>query len=551
MAGKLEVERKYELPDDFTFPDLTGIGGVASVGEADDQQLDAVYYDTPRLHLARSRITLRRRTGGNDAGWHLKRPSGGERSELQLPAPSNTAKRGAPPAEVTDQVRALTRGETLQPVARIRTHRVERPLRAADGSTVALVADDDVRTESLHGGRAAKHWRELEVELVDGSRDALDRLDAALRAAGARPAKSPSKLAQALGDDYPTDDDPPRGSDSSGGSAGRRALAGYLRAQRDAIVEQDPQVRDGDAEAVHKMRVATRRLRSTLRSFAPLLPGDPEGRLDRLHDEIKWLTGILGEVRDGDVMADRLARLVGAEPPELIIGPVAKRITQQLAARTAAARKALVSGLNSKRYTSLLTDLDRLVAEASGADGKADRTTDGKADPKAGGKADPTAGGKADPTAGGKIGKGRLLRRARKALSRADDRLAAATRTPEAPHDGVPALPGQPSRDERLHEARKAYKRARYAVELVGPVAGKRADKLADKLTDLQDVLGAHQDAIVTGDLLREYGLAAHAAGENAFSYGLLHARQHEHGLNALRRLPKVRRKARRAAAWL
>ncbi|WP_433218774.1 CHAD domain-containing protein [Dactylosporangium sp. CS-047395] len=493
MAGKLEIERKYELPDGFALPDLTGIGGVTAVGEPDDQRLDAVYYDTAGLHLARGRVTLRRRTGGNDAGWHLKRPAGGDRSELQLPA-GNRQK--TPPRAVVDQVRALTRGADLSPVARIRTHRVERALRAADGSTVALLADDTVSTESLRNGAGgAREWHELEIELVDGDAAALERLDAALRKAGARPAKSPSKLAQALGPDYPAPSAvQPRGSKS------RQALAAYIAAQRDALVEHDPHVREGDAESVHKMRVATRRLRSTLRSFRPLLAGDKDGDLDRLHDEIKWVTGLLGDVRDTDVMGERLAHLVHEEPEELVLGPVAARITSLLAARAAEARRALVTGLDSERYTSLLDDIDALVARTATPEN---------------------------------VPRKRLMARARKALRRADGRMDAARS------------------DVEKHEARKAYKRARYAAELVAPVAGGTATKLADRVTDLQDALGDHQDAMVTGELLKQYAITAYGAGENAFTYGLLHARIDEHGRRSLEDVPKARRKVRKAARAL
>ncbi len=517
MAGELEIERKYQLPGGFSLPSLTGVGGVQSVGEADDLHLDATYYDTPELRLARARVTLRRRSGGHDAGWHLKRPAGGERSELQVPA---SPEQLMPPAAIREQVWALTRGEALRPIARIRTHRVERALRAADGSTVALVADDEVTADSLPGGPTGARWRELEVELVDGPREAFDRLDAALRVAGAIPAKSPSKLARALGDAYPPPAEETPGGNGRG-SIGRRALAGYVLAQRDAIIEQDPQVRDGDGEAVHKMRVATRRLRSTLRSFASLLPG---GDLDRLHDEIKWLTGILGEVRDCDVMTGRLLQLVAAEPPELILGPVASRVNQLLAARAARAREHLSAGLTSQRYRKLLIDLDALVADVGVTD-LGTRTVRITADA--------------------------LRRTAGKALRRADKKLTAAVTTPPTPHDGGPAQPGQPTRDMRLHEARKAYKRARYAVELIEPIAGRRATKLANRLTDLQDILGAHQDAIVTGGLLREYALKADAEGENAFSYGLLHARQYDQGMAVLAELSPAHRRMRRAATWL
>ncbi|MET7418548.1 CYTH and CHAD domain-containing protein [Dactylosporangium sp. NPDC005555] len=507
MAEKLEVERKYELPDDFAMPSMIGIADVARVTAPDDLHLDATYYDTAGLRLTSGRVTLRRRSGGHDAGWHLKRPSGGERSELQVPA---TARQRTPPAQITTQVRALTRGEPLRPIARIRTHRIEQGLRTADGTVVALVADDTVDTESLIGQGVARRWRELEVELVDGTPDDLARIDKALRAAGARPSASPSKLSLALGPDHPAPvtDRAPR-------SAGRRAVADYVRAQRDTIVEHDPQVRAGDAEAVHKARVATRRLRSTLRSFAPLLDAS-EGDLDRLHDEIKWLTGLLGEVRDGDVMASRLSDLLAAEPPELVIGPVPTRIASLLAARTEDARRRLVAGLDSQRYITLLNDLDALVTAAGAA---------------------------------GRVAKRDLRRLAHRAVRRADRRLATAVGTPET----TTAAGAGPDRDERLHAARKAYKRARYAAELATPVAGRPAAKLADRITDLQDVLGAHQDANVTADLLRDYGLRAFADGENAFTYGLLHARQAEHGRAALASLPRARRRAtrRKVRDWM
>ncbi|MEV4517194.1 CYTH and CHAD domain-containing protein [Dactylosporangium sp. NPDC049525] len=500
MAEKLEVERKYELPDDFTMPSMIGIADVARVTAPDDQHLDATYYDTAGLRLTSGRVTLRRRSGGNDAGWHLKRPSGGERSELQMPA---KPKQRTPPPEIATQIRALTRGEPLHPVARIRTHRVEQGLQDAAGTTIALVADDIVDTESLVGAGVVQRWRELEVELVDGSPADLARIDKALRDAGARPSASPSKLSRALGPDHPKPSTAP-----APRSAARRAVVDYVTAQRDAVVGHDPEVRLGDAEAVHKMRVATRRLRSTLRTFAPLLNAS-EGHLDHLHDEIKWLTGLLGEVRDGDVMAQRLADLLAAEPPELVLGPVQARITQLLAARTEGARRRLIAGLDSQRYLTLLNDLDALVVVA---------------------------------VREGRVAKRELHRLARRAVRRADRRLASAD-----------AGPAGTSRDERLHEARKAYKRARYAAELATPVAGPAAAALADRITDLQDVLGAHQDAIVTAELLRDYGLRAFADGENAFTYGLLHARQAEHGRIALAALPRARRRASRPKVrrWL
>ena len=163
--------------------------------------------------------------------------------------------------------------------------------------------------------------------------------------------------------------------------AGGRALVAYLTAQRDAVRATEGGVRAGDADAVHDMRVATRRLRSTLRSHRRC-----SARGSRLRDELKWLATALGGVRDGDVMAQRLADVVAAQPPQLVVGPVAARLTQRLAGDTARARERLVEALDSPRYAALLDALDDIVARG--------------------------------PTR--RVGKNRLRRAARKALRRAD-----------------------------------------------------------------------------------------------------------------------------------
>jgi CHAD domain-containing protein len=268
---------------------------------------------------------------------------------------------------------------------------------------------------------------------------------------------------------------------------GERALVAYLTEQRDAVRATEAGARYGDADAVHDMRVATRRLRSTLRSFrADLRPWQP------LRDELKWLATVLGDVRDGDVMGERLAAAVAAQPPELVVGPVAARLAQRAARETARARERLIAALDSPRYAALLRSLDELVASG--------------------------------PTR--RVGKGRLRRAARKALRRADDRLVRA------------------STDAQRHEARKAYKRARYAVEVLRPVAGKPATRLRKRLTALQDVLGANQDALITAARLREHGMRAFADGENAFTYGLLLGRQQCAAELSRKQIPRASRRA-------
>jgi len=484
MATSTEIERKYEVPSGFRLPDLAGVGAVASVGDPAEHRLDATYFDTPELTLGKNRMTLRRRTGGTDAGWHLKRPAGADRSETHAPLGKKSEH---PPAAVLRPIRELVGGDVLGPVARIRTRRVERPLRAADGSVLALVAEDTVTSQAPGARAVVQRWRELEVELVDGPRALLDEVDRALRKAGARPSRSKSKLARALGDRLPQPKESAAGqNESAAGQRDRTPLGRYLEAQRVALEEHEPGVRAGEPEAVHKMRVATRRLRSTLKTFK---------MNTRLDAELKWLADRLGAVRDGDVLTERLRAAVAALPPENVVGPVQARIRSTLAAETARAREKLNAALDSDRYR-------RLVAAVA-----------------------------ALPTANAANAAGDPHTRVRKAIRRADRRLDLAQRA-------------RRDRDAHLHDARKAYKRARYAVEVLAPVAGKPAGKLVDRLTDLQDALGAHQDSIVAGALLRRHGMRAHAAGENGFTYGLLLAEQRHAGDRALAEVPEARRRA-------
>jgi CHAD domain-containing protein len=481
-----EIERKYEVPADFAVPD--GIADGAALGDPAVHELTAVYYDTPDLRLARDRVALRRRTGGTDAGWHVKRyRSDDERDEVQLPL----GRAGVVPAAVTAQVRAVSRGGRLGPMVTIATTRTERPLLDPDGRVLALIADDVVRTELTADPAAAQQWRELEVELVDGDRGLLEQLDQRLREAGAERSADPAKIARALADRWPSE--PP----AAGPPGSAAAVVGaYVRTQRDAIVGWDPRVRRDEPDSVHKMRVATRRLRSTFRTYRPLWD---RATTDRLRAELRWLGEVLGAVRDAEVMAARLDAALAAEPPELVIGPVAARLADGLRARTAKQRRALVADLDGRRYAQLLDDLDDLLAAA--------------------------------PTERGLRPAGpELRRRVRRAARRVDRLLAAADRAADRAGGGTAdagrPLPGVLGRDEALHEARKAAKRARYAGEAAEPAAGKPAAKLARAMEDLQELLGDHHDSVVTRDLLRQAGTAAHAAGENAFTYGLLHARQ-------------------------
>jgi inorganic triphosphatase YgiF len=197
----METEQKFDVPAGFAVPTLTG-PGVASMTPPDVLHLSATYFDTAGLRLAAAKITLRRRTGGTDPGWHIKLPvSADTRRELHFPLDEGEHE---VPAPVAAEVAGWTGGEPLRPVARLETTRTIRRLVDPAGQVLAEVADDAVtgsRPDPADPARwrLADQWRELEVELVSGHRNLLNAAAGQLRAAGAEPSRSASKLARVLG----------------------------------------------------------------------------------------------------------------------------------------------------------------------------------------------------------------------------------------------------------------------------------------------------------------------------------------------------------------
>jgi CHAD domain-containing protein len=503
-----ESERKYEAPAGVGFPDpahLVGTAGVVRVGPVRTHELTATYFDTDDLRLARRHITLRRRTGGTDAGWHLKTPAtGGDRTEHRMPLGEGTDV----PEELLARVRAVVRDRPVRPVARLCTQRQEHPLEDSGGRVLALLVDDRVHAEA---GGPEQRWHEIEVELVEGDAEVLPSLDERLRAAGAVPARAASKLARALGDRLSEAAGPHGTRDADGHPLpGRaiRAVVDYVRAQRDALGDNDPGARAGDADAVHDMRVATWRLRSALRTFRGRLWNREQ--TEALRAELSWLADQLGGVRDGQVMAQRLDAAVAEQPAELVVGPVYSRIHGDLDAEIRHARRDLDAALNSGRYFRLLDEVDRLVDTPPASEVR-----------------------------------GRWVRRkVAAAVRRADALLDAATPPDAAAAAGAGA--GGPDRDTGLHEARKAYKRARYAVEVLAPGAARPALQLVERLKQLQDVLGDRQDSVITRQLLRELAARADEAGDSAFTYGVLYADQRAAAGMLDANLPAASRAARR-----
>ena len=474
-----EIELKYDAPNGTVLPPLDGLPEVAAESDPDEQSLEARYYDTADLRLLRAGITLRRRRGGSDAGWHLKLPIGpAARREIRLPLSRRGSRSSPVPAELAALVHARTRREPLQPVAIIRTNRRRRLLLDNAGSSLAELVADEVSAETLGDSTSISHWYEVEVELTGGGRDLLDAADERLRRGGLQRAANAAKLERALAGQLPPAAARRRLTRRS--SAGEVVLR-YLSDQAETLAAMDPMVRQDEPDAVHQMRVAARRLRAALQAFAPLLRGP---RRELLTAELRWLGGVLGVPRDTEVLSLRLQRQLAEIPADLVLGAPAERLRLHFAPLAADGRKALLAALDSERYLDLLDSLDELLA-----------------DPPLTPRAARPAAAVLPALVGGCYR--RVARRLRKA----------------------PAIPG-PDRDSALHDARKAAKQARYAAEAVSPALGGRAQRFAGQMKELQTVLGDHQDAVIARGVDRELGISAHLAGDNAFTFGLLHERE-------------------------
>jgi inorganic triphosphatase YgiF len=199
MTDQVEIEQKFDVGEDFERPDFGALPGVTAAAPV-VYRLAATYFDTPGERLAANKITLRRRTGGSDEGWHLKLPlADGNRQELHEPLGDSADE---VPARLASRVAEVTGGRPLAPIAQLDTERTVVTLTRDDGRTVAEVADDMVTARRLNGasGGAGQplRWREVEVEVPEPEPDLQRAAADLLRAAGARPSGEASKLSRLL-----------------------------------------------------------------------------------------------------------------------------------------------------------------------------------------------------------------------------------------------------------------------------------------------------------------------------------------------------------------
>ncbi|HET8893635.1 MAG TPA: CYTH and CHAD domain-containing protein [Gaiellaceae bacterium] len=459
MDVAVEHERKLDADEGFELPELGG-------EPLERRVFTSVYYDTAERSLARSGITLRRRTEHGNSVWQLKLPASGARLELAVPGGP-----AAVPGELAQLLHAHLRHGPVVPVAELRTRR-HGALVARNGTTAEVTVDEVSIMDAL---RVADGFTEVEIELRSGDPKRLDDIADEIADAGAHRSDGLPKVFRALGIGVEHDET---------GSA-FASLVALLRTQLAEILAHDPGTRLGrDPESLHDMRVATRRSRALLHAGRTLVADDTTD----LDGELKWLGGILGSVRDLDVLLgrlqDRAAKLGAPDAAD------ARPLLRTLQGQRSRARRTLIRALDSDRYLSLLdrfeTELDTLQ---------------------------PSEGGESLEE---------LAQKQMKKLRKAADPL------------------GEDPADNELHAVRKRGKRARYAAELAGH------NKIVRRAKQLQDVLGEHQDAVVAEAALRK--LAADAPSAQALAAGRLIDGERERRAEARRTWRKQWQKLKRAA---
>jgi CHAD domain-containing protein len=488
---------RLEVPITFSPEPLDDLDSSAAVIAEPVRKLRTTHWDTADLRLARWGTALEHAA---DAGWVLRLPATSE----GMAAPDGAELHfdgGAerPPEQARNLVRAYARHVPLEPLARLVTVTAETVLLDAEGAVLARLVDNTVSVYA--GPRITQRFREIDVFSDSGS--LLDEIAGRYQAAGAQPARARALVARALG--LVGTPPPEIGSVTLGGAATagevvRRALStSVIR-----LLRHDPGVRLGiDAEDVHQARVATRRLRSDLRTFRPLLD---EAWANALRDDLRWIGGELGRVRDAEVLRDRLrtaaTTLPGADRR------AALTVVAPLVAQVRSARRHLLSAMDTERYVDVI---DHLVSAT-----RAPQLTEMAAAP-------------------------------------ARELLPGLVRKPwRALKSGAVAARGGDVPDEQLHDLRIRAKRCRYAAEAAAAATGKNAARFAREVAELQAILGELHDAVVAEAWLRERSAAPRIHETALFGAGELVALQRDAAQQARDGWPAVWKRVERgwSNAW-
>ncbi len=465
-----EIEAKLLVPRDR---DMRAIARLRQLGPWKVQPLDTanlhtVYLDTPELTLAHNGVALRLRR--KRRRWEMTAKWSGivagvthARPELTVPlegAPQTPLQ--VPSGPLATQLAALVAGRPLRPIVisdvRRRLAHLVRETDKENAGPVAELALDRVRLRAADRPEVERTYFEVEIELMQGSREELEEAAALLqRDFGLRPSAD-SKFARglqlAVGRDFSTEPVPVLPADTVEQTL-RKTMALHLRRLR----QNDPGTRSGrDVEAVHDMRVSCRRLRAVVRA----LPGAPPRQAEHFESELRWLGQTLGAVRDMDVQIALVERYCASVPEDQRLGLGGFRA--HLDGERQQRRAVILRALDSKRYFRLLIQLERFSLATPRHPSRRPEVREPIA--RAGGAA---------------------IERAFRRLYKRGQKI------------------GSAPRPEDLHELRMRAKRLRYILEFLRDITGKPGRRLVRQLISLQDLLGAHQDSVVSAEVVYQY----------------------------------------------
>jgi triphosphatase len=486
-----------------------------SIGTAGRQTITALartprrlvdsYLDTDDWRMAGAGFVVRTRRRGRQDEITLKdtraADEGGLRRRLEVTEVLPMAGVGAlgPDGPVGRRVHAIAGRRALAEVLQVRTRRRPFALRVGGEDAAEIALDDTVIV--VGNGQRPMQLRRVEVEVLPQWVEALEPIVAQLRSScGLQPATlskfEAGLLAVGLEIPGPTELGATEVTPES--TMGELAYA-VLRRQLAVLRQKEPGTRLGeDAEELHDMRVATRRLRAALALFIDVLP--VRARVYR--DELGWVAAVLGAVRDLDVQSEGLAEmsavavqwgsLLGAGPAD----PLAE-LAALLDREREAARATMLAALDSVRWERLVHGLATLVQQGP-------------------------------------------LRRS------VATRQSAVTAVPAlvVTHHDVVVKAARKAKKSGLapdfHRLRKRCKMLRYSLEFSAELYGGRTARYTRQLTGLQDRLGLLQDAEVAATRLADLATGeAHLPPSTIFVMGGVAAHHRAEAADSLRRLPK------------
>ncbi|MGN8050023.1 CYTH domain-containing protein [Curtobacterium sp. 22159] len=484
----LEIERTYDLPEGGDLPDLIGAGGILRTEHQEPFDLDATYWDTERYDLVAARVTVRRRTGGPDAGWHIKRAASDTvRHEEHFPLTDDA---DSVPDDVLAALFTERRGRGLRPVVRITTTRTVTRLLDEDGDQVGELADDHVTAQRLddEAPESPRTWREVEVEAVEGvdpqiAHELFAALDGRFAAVGAGPAAVSSKLARAL-DGAPaprlqTADRPEKGTAA-------RALTKRLRKLRSALLTQEALLRSGGQADLHETAETALGIAAVIGSYRPAFPATEA--VDRAAEAADGLAAVTARAALAEYLVDRLPRASTPAQDALVDSMTRERILAATRERRSVAVRDVVAFLHGEPFLELLDVLDDAVERPAPTDWSLRSPKQVAQDVSA-------------------VEKPRVRQLVRDAVGDDDE-------------DPSAVLDREAAAREATEAAWRAATRARVAMDVLGDDAFPHA--LWKRIGDAADVLTERVRSLHALDVLRVHSGIAERGGEGTFGYGVL-----------------------------